>query len=123
MAGHIISLYLKEQGHVVVGFARQQSKLVESVVGDAFDLNLIRRIINEGKFEVKVYDDSFSIKSLSEIHSITVHKFNYNEQHPLENKIYQVKTLYKNSFKFVFVNLWRNLLCGIVLLFVYLSNK
>ena len=51
---------------------------------------------NEGKFEIKVYDDSFSIKSLSEIHSITVHKFNYNEQHPLENKIYQVKTLYKN---------------------------
>lgn len=32
---------------------------------------------------------------------------------------FSTKTLYKNSFKFVFVNLWRNLLCGIVLLFVY----
>ena len=32
---------------------------------------------------------------------------------------YDLKTLYKNSFKFVFVNLWRNLLCGIILLAVY----
>lgn len=32
---------------------------------------------------------------------------------------FSVKTLYKNSFKFVFVNLWRNLLCGIILLCVY----
>ncbi len=32
---------------------------------------------------------------------------------------FSTKTLYKNSFKFVFVNLWRNLLCGILLLLVY----
>lgn len=32
---------------------------------------------------------------------------------------FSLKTLYKNSFKFVFVNLWRNLLCGIILLAVY----
>lgn len=32
---------------------------------------------------------------------------------------FDIKTLYKNSFKFVFVNLWRNLLCGIILLLVY----
>ena len=32
---------------------------------------------------------------------------------------YDLKTLYKNSFKFVFVNLWRNLLCGVCLLLVY----
>lgn len=36
-------------------------------------------LVNEGNFEVNVYDDSFSIKSLSEIHSIMVHKFNYDE--------------------------------------------
>lgn len=29
---------------------------------------------------------------------------------------FSLKTLYVNSFKFVFVNLWRNLLCGILLL-------
>lgn len=32
---------------------------------------------------------------------------------------FSIKMLYKNSFKFVFVNLWRNLLCGIILLAVY----
>lgn len=32
---------------------------------------------------------------------------------------YSLKTLYKNSFKFVLVNLWRNLFCGIILLTVY----
>lgn len=32
---------------------------------------------------------------------------------------FNLKNLYKNSFKFVFVNLWRNLLCGIILLAVY----
>lgn len=53
-------------------------------------------LVNEGEFEVNVYDDSFSIKSLSEIHSIMVHKFNYNEQYPLESKVYEIKTLFKN---------------------------
>ncbi len=32
---------------------------------------------------------------------------------------FSTKTLYVNSFKFVFANLWRNLLCGIILLLVY----
>ena len=54
MAGHIFSLYLKEQGHIVVGFARQKSQLVDSVVGDAFDLDLIRKIIYEGKFDAVI---------------------------------------------------------------------
>ncbi len=32
---------------------------------------------------------------------------------------FKIKALYVNSFKFVFVNLWKNLLCGIILLAVY----
>ena len=32
---------------------------------------------------------------------------------------FSVKALYVNSFKFVVINLWRNLLCGIILLLVY----
>lgn len=31
MAGHMISLYLKEQGHHVTGFARQASRFVDTV--------------------------------------------------------------------------------------------
>ena len=32
---------------------------------------------------------------------------------------FKIKELYKNSFKFVFVNFWKNLLCGIILIAVY----
>lgn len=54
MAGHIISIYLKEQGHEVVGFARTPSPYVETVVGDAFDTKLIAKTITESRFDVVV---------------------------------------------------------------------
>lgn len=54
MAGHIISLYLKEQGHSVLGFARSKSKYVESIVGDALDTELLTKIIVENKFDAVV---------------------------------------------------------------------
>jgi dTDP-4-dehydrorhamnose reductase len=54
MAGHIISLYLKEQGHSVLGFARTKSRYVDSVVGDALDTELLRKLIAENKFDAVV---------------------------------------------------------------------
>ena len=55
MAGHLISLYFKEQGHEVVGFARQQSDLLDStIVGDASDMSLIKRTIDEGNFDAVI---------------------------------------------------------------------
>ena len=55
MAGHLISLYFKEQGHEVVGFARQQSALLDTtVVGDASDFPLIRKTIEEGDFDAVI---------------------------------------------------------------------
>ena len=55
MAGHLISLYFKEQGHEVVGFARQQSTLLDAtVVGDASDFSLIQKTIEEGGFDAVV---------------------------------------------------------------------
>lgn len=54
MAGHIISLYLKEQGHSVVGFARTKSKYVDTIVGDAFDTELLKKLITENKFDAVV---------------------------------------------------------------------
>lgn len=51
MAGHMISLYLHEQGHDVLGFARSKSKYVPSVEGNAEDTDLIREIVSEGKFD------------------------------------------------------------------------
>jgi len=52
MAGHLISLYFKEQGHEVVGFARQNSILLDrTIIGDASNLVLIKKIIDEGQFD------------------------------------------------------------------------
>lgn len=51
MAGHIISLYLKEQGHDVTGFARSKSEFFPTIVGDATNIELIRGIIGAGKYD------------------------------------------------------------------------
>lgn len=54
MAGHIIALYLKEQGHHVVGFARSKSDFVETVIGDAFDTDLIAKSLQEESYDVVI---------------------------------------------------------------------
>lgn len=51
MAGHLISLYLKENGHDVIGFARSESRYIDTILGDATDADLIRAIIHEGKYD------------------------------------------------------------------------
>lgn len=55
MAGHLISLYFKERGHEVVGFARSTSKLLDkTVVGDASDLELIKTTIECGDYDAVI---------------------------------------------------------------------
>ncbi len=54
MAGHMISLYMKEQGHDVLGFAKSKSKLVESVVGDAQDAIFMKELIGIDKFDTVI---------------------------------------------------------------------
>lgn len=51
MAGHVISLYLKEQGYDVTGYARTQSKYVETIIGDASNFEFIKKIIIEGAYD------------------------------------------------------------------------
>ena len=51
MAGHMISLYLKEQGHDVQGFALEKSALVDSIEGDAQDSVLIKELIGVNRFD------------------------------------------------------------------------
>ena len=54
MAGHTISLYLKEQGHDVFGFDRNKSKYIDSVAGDARNTEELRKIITDGKFDTVI---------------------------------------------------------------------
>lgn len=54
MAGHTISLYLKEKGYSVYGFDRVKSKYIESFTGDARDLELIKNLIVKGNFDTVI---------------------------------------------------------------------
>ena len=51
MAGHMISLYLQERGHMVTGFAREESLLVPSIKGNAMDADNMRRIIGLNQYD------------------------------------------------------------------------
>ena len=54
MAGHTISIYLKEQGHDVLGFAMQEVPYVPCVIGDATDKASMRTLIANGKFDAVI---------------------------------------------------------------------
>ncbi|MCL1847005.1 MAG: sugar nucleotide-binding protein [Coriobacteriia bacterium] len=54
MAGHVISIYLKERGHDVVGFSRRSVDFVPVVCGDASDTALLEAVIQEGDFDIVV---------------------------------------------------------------------
>ena len=51
MAGHIISLYLKEEGHDVIGLGRTKSTIVDSVVGDANNTDLIKEVVLSDNYD------------------------------------------------------------------------
>lgn len=52
MAGHLISLYLQEQGHDVTGFALEKSRLLSKcITGDATDFPALSNIILNGKYD------------------------------------------------------------------------
>lgn len=45
MAGHIISLYLKEAGHSVTGFSRHDLQFLDSqIIGDATDVDTLKQV-------------------------------------------------------------------------------
>ena len=54
MAGHIISLYLKEQGHEVFGFDLKESTLIPSIACNAFNTETLRKVIAEGNYDTVI---------------------------------------------------------------------
>lgn len=54
MAGHMVGHYLLSQGHAVVGFARQRSALLESIVGDVRDTDRLQRHIADHPYDAIV---------------------------------------------------------------------
>lgn len=51
MAGHMISIYLREQGHQVTGFARKKIKFVDQIIGDVTDLLFLKEVIGKNKYD------------------------------------------------------------------------
>lgn len=51
MAGHQISLYLKEQGHDVTGYARVGIDGLDTVIGDVRDTDLLSKTILSGGYD------------------------------------------------------------------------
>lgn len=54
MAGHMLSLYLNEQGYEMDGFARKESPFIHTIVGDARDTDLLRNTIEKGNYEAVI---------------------------------------------------------------------
>ena len=54
MAGHVISIYLKEQGHDVLGLSRRKVKFVESISGDVANFDFLKGIIDAGNFDAVI---------------------------------------------------------------------
>jgi dTDP-4-dehydrorhamnose reductase len=54
MAGHVISLYLKEQGHRVVGYAREQSRFVDTIIGDVTNFEFLKKSIFSGNYDTVI---------------------------------------------------------------------
>ena len=55
MAGHLISLYFKEKGNDVIGFARSDSGLLDkTIIGDASDMLLVKRTIEDGQYDAVI---------------------------------------------------------------------
>lgn len=52
MAGHTISIYLRERGHDVTAFSKTTFKYCTSIIGDATDLAFLKKIIQEGNYDV-----------------------------------------------------------------------
>lgn len=51
MAGHMISIYLKEQGHDVTGFDLHNVSFIPCYVGDVRDFQRLQTIISDGKYD------------------------------------------------------------------------
>ena len=51
MAGHIISIYLKENGNCVEGYARSSSPYIDTVIGDVNNVELLKKTVVNGNYD------------------------------------------------------------------------
>lgn len=54
MAGHVISLYLQEQGHNVTAFSREPFPYCENIQGNAMDVKFMESLLLSNKYDVVI---------------------------------------------------------------------
>ena len=52
MAGNTIATYLNDREHDVTGFSRQTSKGINTIIGDVNNINLVKKTILEGEYDI-----------------------------------------------------------------------
>ncbi|MHB8129582.1 MAG: SDR family oxidoreductase [Mobilitalea sp.] len=50
MVGHLAAVYFQEEGHNVVGFTQQPVDYCENIVGNALDLDTVKKVVTDGSF-------------------------------------------------------------------------
>jgi len=54
MIGHVVTLYLKEQGHDVTGYSEMNSMISNCVQGELYDTESIGKVIREGAYDAVI---------------------------------------------------------------------
>lgn len=54
MAGHMVALYLMEQGHEVTGFVKKSNALFPCIEGNALDTGLVRNVLESTEYDVVI---------------------------------------------------------------------
>ena len=81
MAGHTISLYLKEKGHDVYGFDRRPSTIVDCAVGDALDIELVKNVVGNNKYDTVINCIGLLNKACDDNRSLAVYLNSFFPHH------------------------------------------
>jgi dTDP-4-dehydrorhamnose reductase len=54
MAGHTISIYLKESGHDVTGFSRRRNEYCNNIIGDITNFPFLKKVLMEGNYDAVI---------------------------------------------------------------------
>ena len=82
MAGHLISIYLSENGHHVTGFAREKSPFVKTIVGDATDFEMLKSVIQSTDYDAVINCVGILNQFAEENHALAVNVNGYTDGSP-----------------------------------------
>lgn len=77
MVGHVVSLYLKENGHDVIGYARNKSKFVKTIVGDVTNCEFLKGIICSNDYDAIINCVGVLNQFAEENHALAVYLNGY----------------------------------------------